>query len=188
MGAFVEGCDRGRDSWGALFWKLVFPALVFLVGSTLYLPLPHTYPSAGLDPSWRYALNESQALEIAFGRDIIFTIGPYTSLWSHLFHPATFWVVLVAGLALTLAFTRVVCGLSREVAPGARILLLIVLFATGFSPDAPFVVYPLLVLVFLVGNGPAQTRFDTGVAAFPPFAGGRRLAGTRLDRGMARPS
>jgi hypothetical protein len=37
------------------------------------------FPYAGLDSAWTYAMNEAVAHRMVFGRDIIFTFGPYAS-------------------------------------------------------------------------------------------------------------
>src|ERR1700756_2322960 len=52
-------------------------------------------PAPGLDPSWQLAAEYAAHHHLVFGRDFIFTYGPYHYLGSHLFDPATYWLVLV---------------------------------------------------------------------------------------------
>lgn len=50
---------------------------------------PPIFPTVGLVPSYGYALNEAVARHFVFGRDIIFTFGPFASVSTQLYNPAT---------------------------------------------------------------------------------------------------
>src|SRR6185503_13780385 len=51
-------------------------------------------PGAGLDPSWQLAGEFAAGRHLVFGRDFVFTYGPYHYLSTRLFDPATFRLVL----------------------------------------------------------------------------------------------
>lgn len=82
------------------------PVLALLACVAIVAPLGDLLPQAGLDPSWRTALNLAPRHGLHFGPDVLFTLGP----WGFLDHPeATSRANLVLGtayavLAVTLAW------------------------------------------------------------------------------------
>src|SRR4051794_14716341 len=72
------------------------PVLALLVCVAFVAPLGELLPQAGLDPSWRTALNLAPRQGLNFGPDVLFTLGP----WGFLDHPeATSRANLVLGTA-----------------------------------------------------------------------------------------
>ncbi len=61
-------------------------------------------PASDLDPSWCLGLNQAVAQGLVFGRDIVFTFGPYASVHTRLYHPATDTMMLLGSLYLGLSF------------------------------------------------------------------------------------
>lgn len=59
------------------------PAATLLVCVALVAPMGAITPEAGLDPSWRAALNLAPRHGLSFGPDLVFTLGP----WGFLDHP-----------------------------------------------------------------------------------------------------
>ncbi len=67
-----------------LLWCFLF---VFFVNQfTAFTP---AMVGPGIDLSWVYGLNQAVAQGMTFGKDIIFTFGPYASVYTHSYHPAT---------------------------------------------------------------------------------------------------
>ena len=60
-------------------------------------------PGGDLDGSWMVANEFAASHHLAFGRDVVFTYGPYHYLATHLFDPATFPLVLVYAVLSTVA-------------------------------------------------------------------------------------
>jgi hypothetical protein len=118
-------------------------------------PLDFSMPDYGLDPSWRAVLGEASAHGWRFGRDIIFTGGPLSSLYIRWFQPVHLDRYLAANVALIAAFALLmttVAWRNRGIAAGF-------LIAAGFCScffagrQAILVAYPLLVsLVVLSPN------------------------------------
>src|ERR1700736_1107722 len=80
--------------------RLVLPAL-FLIGVLIAcVPMMPTFPQPDLDSAWRYAMNEAVARQMVFGRDIIFTLGPYACAYTGQYHPATDHLMLIADTLL----------------------------------------------------------------------------------------
>jgi hypothetical protein len=135
-------------------------ALVLLVYSLacLMVPFDPAMPGPSLDPSWRYALNEAVAKNLVFGRDIIFTFGPYGSVYTQMYHPATATRMLAGSLYLAICFIVLLVWLTRQLG-SVWLLLLALLFAGAmYLTDALFFAYPLMaaLLVFRIAAPTAE--------------------------------
>lgn len=119
-------------------------ALIFISMTILVLPVNLTFPSSGLDESWRFALNEAIAQGLIFGKDILFTGGPYASVYTRLYHPATYHLMLLGSLLFLLGY---LAAISRLIIPNKIITLL------GFS---------LLLIIFNI----TDTLFFTYIVLF----------------------
>ncbi|SOE80824.1 hypothetical protein SAMN05446927_4074 [Caballeronia arationis] len=82
-----------------------FAGALFIVAVVLcYLPLAPGFPIDSLDSAWQYALNEAIARHLVIGRDIVFTFGPFASVYTRQYHPATDVFDMSGNLLLGLAF------------------------------------------------------------------------------------
>jgi hypothetical protein len=68
------------------------------------VPLNPVMPYEGLDGSWMHAINVAMNNKLQFGKDIIFTFGPYGSIYTNIFHPYTDKFMLFGSLYLALCF------------------------------------------------------------------------------------
>ena len=78
-------------------WLLVTTCLVYGLAVALLL-LGQWKPLAFHDvghEAWVFALSEAAAGRYRFGNDIVFTSGPLSDFYKHLFNPATFRTALV---------------------------------------------------------------------------------------------
>jgi len=128
----------------------------------ILVPFSPTYPAAGLDPSWRYALNTAVANHLRFGKDIIFTFGPLASVYTRLYSPQTDMLMMFASLVIVSALLS---GLLL-VANAARRPWLI-LFPLAISQfvllDSIFITLPVL-MVYTCESGREQHRGKSTVA------------------------
>lgn len=76
---------------------------IALCAALLLLPPPNM-PSAGLDPSWVLALENASRGGLLFGRDFIFSFGPFGFLASRLYDPQTYGLAILSDLLLTAIF------------------------------------------------------------------------------------
>lgn len=97
------------------FPKYFLAALLFTAFLNLLLPYPAIFPAAGLDPSWGYAMNQVIAQNLAIGKEIIFTYGPYSAIFHHQFHPATYNLILLGSLYFSLCYTLSLMLLSQNI-------------------------------------------------------------------------
>jgi len=108
-----------------------------------FAPLYPSLPDAGLDPSWVLAMNQAVAQGSVFGRDIVFTFGPYSALYTQAYHPATYPWTLSLGLLLGLCYGAMLLTGLRKHGNGWLWLYAVFLFLVD-SRDALFFSYPLL--------------------------------------------
>ncbi|MBC8120620.1 MAG: hypothetical protein H7Y22_02140, partial [Gemmatimonadaceae bacterium] len=71
--------ETASPTWfkGKLEYAALLPAILYIF--LAFLPLPQG-PVPGLDPSWQYALSWAAGEGLSFGRDIVFTYGPFSYL------------------------------------------------------------------------------------------------------------
>ncbi|MEI2387750.1 hypothetical protein [Breoghania sp. JC706] len=88
-------------------------------------------------------LNQAVADGLVFGRDIKFTFGPYSSVYSQLYHPSTYGMILIAGGILAAGYGW---ALFRAFSRGGRDMFLagVVLALGALSRDALLLSYPVL--------------------------------------------
>lgn len=78
----------------AMAVSIIAPFLAVL--ATMQIPLP---ASAGLDDSWQYILSQGFLQNLVYGRDVIFTFGPFGALENRVQLPELFWMHLAWQLA-----------------------------------------------------------------------------------------
>jgi hypothetical protein len=108
-------------------WFLGFALLI--LGVLLDLPDP-ALPMGGLDPSWMLATEYAADHHLVFGREFVFTFGPYHYLATRLFEPATFPLVLVYGVLSTVALFWTALA-NRSVLGVAALAACVVLLRLG---------------------------------------------------------
>jgi hypothetical protein len=127
------------------------PSQVIAVLSTIttlaiFASLNPSMPTIGLDPSWMLSMNEAVAMKFRFGKDILFTFGPYASIYTQTFHPGTDQLMVFAGAFLGVAYAVALLRLSGN--GRARMLLFLTLFLASvvakFSRDGLLLSYPFL--------------------------------------------
>lgn len=123
-----------------------FLVVTFAITTTLavFVPLNPRMPLSGLDPSWAFSMNEAVAQNLSFGKDIIFTFGPYAAIYTQLYHPATDHLMVFGSLFLALCYSVALLYLAR----GGKLyrLLAFLVFLSGFMylRDALLFSYPLI--------------------------------------------
>lgn len=100
---------------------------------------------ASLDPSWAATLVEQTAAGASQGRDVIFTGGPLSILYTRYFHPSLAPLAVFFSLVVVLAFLQAAYLLFRNGRPLlASALLLLPLLNPTAHADAAYFVLPLL--------------------------------------------
>jgi hypothetical protein len=133
-------------------------AAVFAVVCALLIvvPLNPVMPGLQLDSSWAAAANAAVERGLVFGDDFVFTSGPYASIYTRMYLPATDRLMLLGSLCLTI--TVMLAFLACVPAPRrpwlAALPILMTLPGMG---DALLLCVPWM-LVLLVARGPLHRR------------------------------
>ena len=121
----------------------IFLAITVLA---IFIPFNPTMPSKGLDPSWVFAMNEGVARHMSFGKEIIFTFGPYASILTRTYSPATDGRMMWGSLLLAVSYGTALLFLSRG--EKRYILLILLLFLATFgSAELLLLSYSFLIAV-----------------------------------------
>jgi hypothetical protein len=126
-------------------WTLLF-YLFFLVSTlAIFIPLHPDMPARGLDTSWELAMDQAVAQHLSFGKDIMFTYGPYASIASRMYHPATdrrmMWGSLLLAVSYTTALLLLALGRKRYL-----VVVLLLFLATFGTSQILLFTYPFLFL------------------------------------------
>lgn len=130
--------------------NLIFAVLLLLIILPLFIPFTPKMPASGVDPSWALGLNQALAQGLAFGKDLIFTLGPYSAIYTKFYHPATDAMMLWGSAYLACAYYLALLLLMRQALWPWRLVFAAFLLTLVYAKDALFFSYPLLVglLVF----------------------------------------
>ncbi|AWH20237.1 hypothetical protein [Stenotrophomonas sp. ZAC14D2_NAIMI4_6] len=148
--------------WG---WGASVVAGLLLV--LLLTPFASPMPSAGLDGSWSFAMNVATAEHLRFGKDIIFTFGPWASVYTNVYHPGIDSLMIGGSLLIAVAMSG---GLFAVALPQRRFLLLLFPLVVGLIwlpygsgwRDATLMLLPLL-LPLAVARGIETGRQHIGI-------------------------
>ncbi len=83
--------------------RLAAVTAVFLLCAAAIMPLAPSFPGPFLDDGWQFGLNAALARHLVFGRDILFTFGPYGVVYTGLYGPATDRLAMAACALLAVA-------------------------------------------------------------------------------------
>lgn len=126
--------------------SVLFYSFVVITSLAVFLPLSPGVPAAGLDSSWHLAINQAVAQHLHFGREIMFTYGPYASICDRSYHPVTDRRMMLGCLLIGLSYLAGLFYLAR----GRRryvLLLLFLVFATFPASEVIPFSYPFLLSV-----------------------------------------
>ena len=122
-------------------------AVVSVLSVMVLVPVDGTLPGVDLDLSWRYTLADATARHIPFGRDMVFTLGPLSSIYTRFFLPDQRLVFTVLKVVLVLAFAFGTVAVSRRalrwVALALPLLLANLRMDDPFFLMAPWIIVPL---------------------------------------------
>jgi len=119
-------------------------AVVFMCSVAVFVSFNPIMPDMGLDPSWRYAINQAVAQKLVFGKDIIFTFGPYASIYTNVYHPVTDSLVMAAAFCLAVGYGCMLAVLMSNIGFYRKLPWIILMLGLMGSKDALFFSYALL--------------------------------------------
>jgi len=101
------------------------------------VPWMPDFSVTGLDPSWRLSLHYFYEHGYVYGKDIIFTYGPYGFISTYTYYPATYRILVFAYLFFAAVYTAAGWDILRNVIRHKGLLFLAILAATLFLAPAP---------------------------------------------------
>lgn len=125
------------------FFLLIFVLLPTIIAR--FVPFTPNMPTYGLDPSWMFGLNQAVAQGFSFGKEIIFTFGPYASIFTKVYHPATDSMMMWGSLYLALSYWVCLVLLLEKVRWYWGVVFAINLIALTNSEDTLLFSLPLLI-------------------------------------------
>lgn len=127
---------KAASAWRAGAWlvagaRVLVWSIFILTMLCVFIPFSPLMPAFGLDPSWMLAMNQAVAQGLVFGREVIFTFGPYSAVYTQRYHPATDMLMLLGCAWLLLGWLLAVWRLCewRSLFPYACVPLML-LFMT----------------------------------------------------------
>jgi hypothetical protein len=126
--------------------QTVVGALIVVVTLAIYVPVAPLFPSINLDGGWAFALNVAVERGLVFGRDLVFTFGPYGAAYTQLYYPATDTMMLASTALLGTAFAFGLLCISQGWRERLGALLLVLLMA-AIARDSLFFALPFMLLL-----------------------------------------
>lgn len=139
MARFEVASPNVRRVAKAAFWCLVLVSITALV-----MPLNPAMPGQGLDPSWGFGMNQAVAQGLAIGSEVLFTFGPYASVYTQIFHPQTDGLMLFGSVSIALALAAAFWAMRAVREWPFALALLAVLAGAVTMPDTLFFAYLLI--------------------------------------------
>ncbi|HHF7365461.1 TPA: hypothetical protein ACPSKY_000556 [Legionella bozemanae] len=118
--------------------------ILLLIIICAFVPLSPKMPAPGIDPSWALGLNQAVAQGLAFGKEIIFTLGPYASLYTKTYHPATDLLMITGCLYLALSYWIYFLFLMKPSRWYWTLIYCVPFLGMMYARDSLFFSYPLL--------------------------------------------
>ncbi len=120
---------------------------IFLIVASLFLiPWNPGAPPDGLDRAWELALHVAFLRELAFGRDLIFSFGPWGFLWRG-YHPSTYAMTIFGWAFFSFVFVESLWRISTKTV-SRPVSMLVISLAVGVvlskGGDALLMALPVL--------------------------------------------
>ncbi len=119
--------------------------ILLITVTSVLVPWSPIMPAPGLDPSWALGLNQAVAQGFSFGKEIIFTLGPYSSIYTKVYHPSTDWMMVGGSLYLAFSYWVCIIFLMKGIPWRWVVAFCILLFSMIYARDSLLFSYPLLV-------------------------------------------
>jgi hypothetical protein len=87
-----------------LISEMIILGLFLIAATFLFVPFSPAMPGEILDSSWQLGMNQAVAQGLVLGRELIFTFGPYASIYTKVFHPGTYELMIYGSLYIAIAF------------------------------------------------------------------------------------
>ncbi len=168
----ANSADRTNDShWRVRVFAVALSLLVLMTLLAKFVPWSPAMPSAGLDPSWRFGVNQAVEQGLIFGRDVVFTFGPYASIYTLIYSPATDWMALTGSIYLALSYWGIYTLFMDNSRWYLTVVFCLVLVSVLYVRDSLFFSLTLIIgllsykIIFTPDHFLLKSRFDWAIVA-----------------------
>ena len=127
------------------FGLILFYIFVTITTLAVFIPFNPRMPARGLDASWEFAMNQAVTRHLTFGKQVMFTYGPYASIGTRIFDPKTDRRMMLGSLLLAVCYLAALFHLARG--PKRYLIVLLLLFLATFgSSELLFISYSFLLV------------------------------------------
>lgn len=151
-----------RTTLLSTFAPVFFYIFLTITALAVFVPLNPRMPSRGVDASWQFAMNQAVAQHLSFGKEVMFTYGPYASIGTRTYDPATdrrmMWGSLLLAVSYTTALLFLAGGQRRYL-----ILILLLFLATFGNPELLLLSYSFLLVLCVLKQSGSDDR-DKGIS------------------------
>jgi hypothetical protein len=122
----------------------------------IFIPFKPGMPSDAnpLDPSWVLGVNYAVSKGWVFGGDFMFTFGPFASIYSRGYHPATDNLMIFGATYLAILYMAAVLYLARASTWYFMAILVAITLFLSISADSLLLSYALLIAIFTFKTAP----------------------------------
>lgn len=151
----AKGTDSGtvieaaQSDWSPVVRTLLL-GLLLLTMVVKLVPFAPNMPTPGLDGSWVYGTAVAAQQKLAFGTQTIFTSGPYSPVYTKVYIPQTYPLMLLASLYLALAFFGCFFVIAEKAPKWWPLLVTGALLCVMGAPDSLLFGFPLALGVAVV--------------------------------------
>jgi hypothetical protein len=147
---------------------VVLSLVLLITLIAVFVPFSPAMPGTDLDSSWQFAMNQAMSQGLSIGKDVIFTFGPYASIYTKAYHPSTDCLMLCGSMYLALSCWVYLIVLMRNVRWVWVLAYCFVLTGLMFTRDALLLTVPLLIVVLCLKMHLAKDDVSTN-SKFAPF-------------------
>ena len=132
--------------------KITAYSLIAITVLCIFIPLQPMLPlTNSLDPSWVIGINQAVSQGTPFGQEMIFTFGPYASIYSKAYHPGTDTLMLLGSAYLGILYATALVWIMRSCPWLIQVGIWLVLAGLMFAMDTLFFSYALLIGLYCFG-------------------------------------
>lgn len=128
-------------------YTLPIKIILFITIICVFVPFSPIIPGQNpdiLDASWEFGLNQAVAQNLSFGKQLIFTFGPYASIYTQLYHPSTDNLMMIGSIYLGISYWISIAFLAKNSRQRWLWAIFAIFAGIGISRDTLLFAYPLL--------------------------------------------
>ena len=154
------------SSWSSM----IYASALLVVVTLIVVPYSPKMPSASLDASWVLGINHAVSLGLSFGKQVVFSMGPYASVYTKSFHPSTFFLTVFGCVLLSISYWASMVS-NKKISWDWKHIAWVLTLGIVCSRDSILLSVPLFAAFATIkhsgseGELPSSTIFDCFIVA-----------------------